>query len=77
MRSASWSARRALDEKNWKFHGACFGRDGNLYCVPCNAERVLRVDDHGTLDWKTSWEEASTLARETGKKIFIEFGREL
>ena len=34
-------------------------------------------DDHGTLDWKTSWGDAFAAARAEGKGIFIEFGREL
>ncbi len=34
-------------------------------------------DDHGTLDWHTAWADAAAKARETGKRIFIEFGREL
>ena len=34
-------------------------------------------DDHGTLDWKTTWAEASAAAKAGGKHVFIEFGREL
>ncbi|MED6333993.1 MAG: hypothetical protein VYE81_01230 [Planctomycetota bacterium] len=34
-------------------------------------------DDHGTLDWHTSWNEALTAARAGSKKLFIEMGREL
>ena len=34
-------------------------------------------DDHGTLDWHTSWAEARETAQREGKRIFIEFGREL
>lgn len=33
-------------------------------------------DDRGTLDWHTSFAEASAVARATGKWLFIEFGRE-
>ena len=33
-------------------------------------------DDHGTLDWSTTWEDAWTRARAEGKHLFIEFGRE-
>lgn len=34
-------------------------------------------DDGGTLHWYTSWDEAVAAARAEGKRIFIEFGREL
>ncbi len=34
-------------------------------------------DDNGTLDWTTDFEEAKTRAKAEGKKVFIEFGREL
>ena len=34
-------------------------------------------DDHGTLDWHTSWADASAKARADAKRLFIEFGREL
>lgn len=34
-------------------------------------------DDRGTLDWHTSWSEASENARARGQRIFIEIGREL
>jgi hypothetical protein len=34
-------------------------------------------NDQGTLHWHTSWAEALAEASEGGKKVFIEFGREL
>jgi len=34
-------------------------------------------NDQGTLHWYTSWGEALAAASEGGKKIFVEFGREL
>jgi len=34
-------------------------------------------DDRGTLTWYTSMAEAKAIAAAEGKKIFIEFGREL
>ena len=34
-------------------------------------------NDQGTLHWHTKWSEAHAAAVEGGKKIFIEFGREL
>jgi hypothetical protein len=34
-------------------------------------------DDRGTLTWHTSLAEAKAAAAAEGKKIFIEFGREL
>ncbi len=34
-------------------------------------------DDHGTLDWHTSWSEALARAKAEGKRVFVEFGREL
>ncbi|MEZ6016041.1 MAG: hypothetical protein R3F49_13055 [Planctomycetota bacterium] len=34
-------------------------------------------DDHGTLDWHTSFAEAAARAKVEGKLLFIEFGREL
>ena len=34
-------------------------------------------NDQGTLDWHTQWGAAHAAATEGGKKIFIEFGREL
>jgi hypothetical protein len=34
-------------------------------------------NDQGALDWETSWEAASARATADGKRIFIEFGREL
>ena len=34
-------------------------------------------NDRGTLDWHTSLSEAMDTARRDGKRIFIEFGREL
>jgi len=34
-------------------------------------------DDKGTLSWYTSLEEAKSAAQAEGKRIFIEFGREL
>ncbi len=34
-------------------------------------------NDQGTLAWHTKWSEAHAAAAEGGKKIFIEFGREL
>jgi hypothetical protein len=34
-------------------------------------------NDSGTLHWHTRWAEAQALAQSEGKKIFIEFGREL
>lgn len=34
-------------------------------------------NDQGTLSWHTKWSEAHAAAVEGGKKIFIEFGREL
>lgn len=34
-------------------------------------------DDKGTLDWHTSFAEAKQRARDEGKLIFVEFGREL
>jgi hypothetical protein len=34
-------------------------------------------DDRGTFDWSTSWADASARARAEGKRIFVEFGREL
>ena len=33
-------------------------------------------DDHGALDWHTSWESALAEARATGKRVFVEYGRE-
>lgn len=33
-------------------------------------------DDHGTLQWFTSFAEAKAEAAATGKRLFIEFGRE-
>ena len=29
---------------NWLYHGAGIGSDGNIYAVPSNAERVLKID---------------------------------
>jgi hypothetical protein len=34
-------------------------------------------DDRGTLSWHTSWKDALADARQGGKMIFIELGREL
>ena len=34
-------------------------------------------NDQGTLHWHTKWADAHAVAAEGGKKIFIEFGREL
>lgn len=34
-------------------------------------------DDRGTLDWYTTLDEAKAAARASGKRIFVEFGREL
>jgi hypothetical protein len=34
-------------------------------------------DDQGTMSWHTRFADAQREARETGKRIFIEFGREL
>ena len=34
-------------------------------------------DDHGTLHWHTQLEDAKEAARASGKRILIEFGREL
>ena len=34
-------------------------------------------NDRGTLHWHTKWADAHAAATEGGKKIFIEFGREL
>ena len=34
-------------------------------------------NDQGTLNWHTKWSDAHAAAVEGGKKIFIEFGREL
>ncbi len=34
-------------------------------------------DDGGTLDWHRRWSDALAAARASGKKVFIEFGREL
>jgi len=34
-------------------------------------------DDRGTLDWYTSFAEAQAEARRTGRKLFIDIGREL
>lgn len=33
-------------------------------------------DDRGTLDWHTDWRSALRAAREQGKLVFVEFGRE-
>ena len=33
-------------------------------------------DDRGTLDWHTSWTEALADARATGRRVFVEMGRE-
>lgn len=34
-------------------------------------------DDRGTLSWHTRWKDALAEARESGKLLFIELGREL
>ena len=34
-------------------------------------------DDRGTLDWNTTWSDASGRARDEKKLVFIELGREL
>ena len=34
-------------------------------------------NDRGTIHWHTKWADAHAAAAEEGKKIFIEFGREL
>ena len=34
-------------------------------------------DDQGTLDWHTKLADATEQAQREGKRIFIEFGREL
>lgn len=34
-------------------------------------------DDRGTLDWHSSWAEASEAARSAGRLVFVEMGREL
>ncbi|MEL6714919.1 MAG: hypothetical protein AAFU73_02115 [Planctomycetota bacterium] len=34
-------------------------------------------DDRGTLTWHTTMAEAKAAAQASGKRIFIEFGREL
>lgn len=34
-------------------------------------------DDRGTLRWFTSFDEAKAEAAASGKRIFVEFGREL
>ncbi len=34
-------------------------------------------DDRGAHDWKTTWDEASAAAQASGKRVFIEIGREL
>jgi len=33
-------------------------------------------DDHGALDWETSWKAAFARATREGKRIFVELGRE-
>lgn len=33
-------------------------------------------DDHGTLDWHTSWKSALAAAQAGNKRLFVEFGRE-
>ena len=30
-------------EGRWKYHGAAIGRDGNIYCIPANALRVMMI----------------------------------
>ena len=39
--------------------------------------RHPHFDDRGTLDWHTSFADASQKAKAEGKWLFIEFGREL
>jgi hypothetical protein len=34
-------------------------------------------DDRGTLDWHASFAEAQAAARASGRRLFIELGREL
>jgi hypothetical protein len=33
-------------------------------------------DDKGTLDWHVRWADALADAKATGRKLFVEFGRE-
>jgi len=33
-----------LPEGGWKWHGGAVGGDGNIYCVPSHATRVLKID---------------------------------
>ena len=44
---------------------------------PMSASSHPHFDDRGTLRWFTSFADARAEAAATGKRIFIEFGREL
>jgi len=39
--------------------------------------RHPHFDDRGTLEWYTRWDDALAAARQGGKLVFIDFGREL
>ena len=34
----------SLFHHRYKYLGGAIGCDGNIYCFPCDAERVLRID---------------------------------
>lgn len=44
---------------------------------PMSSSSHPHFDDRGTLRWFTSFEDAKAEAAATGKRIFVEFGREL
>ena len=35
---------REMAPGEWMWHGAAIGRDGNIYAIPANAERVLKIE---------------------------------
>jgi hypothetical protein len=47
------------------------------YLLPMTTSTHPHFDDRGTLQWFTSMAEAKAAAAKDGKRIFIEFGREL
>lgn len=52
-------------------------RTRKLGSAPMSAPRPHpHFDDHGTLDWHVELEPALAEAREAGKHVFIEIGRE-
>lgn len=44
---------------------------------PSTPRRHPHFDDRGTIDWHTSFSEALGAAQKSGRRLFIEIGREL